>query len=159
MSGGESVTVQHNTVQQIGNILSVYNYPARNFVFRDNIIQYNLYGIACYIQGPPCLDFPYCHCFSHVTLKGNIIADNANQAVSNQIERNFPVGNFIIPSYDQFGFVDYARGNWRLTPNNRYRGRATDGKDPGIDFAQFDASGINAAINGVEAASPKVSNR
>ena len=148
MSGGESVTVEHNTVQQIGNILSVYNYPARNFVFRDNIIQYNLYGIVCYIQGAPCQDYPYCRCFSGVTLKGNYIADNANQAASNQIEKNFPAGNFILSSYDQFGFIDYRQGNWRLAPGSKLRGRATDGKDPGVNFAEFDKSGVNSAVDG-----------
>jgi hypothetical protein len=146
MSGSDSVTVEHNTVQQIGSIISGYNYPAKNFVFRNNIIQYNLYGIACFIQ-PQCPDIPFCHCLPGATVTGNVIADNANQSASNQIEKGLP-GNFFVPSYDQFGFVDYARGNWRLAPNNRYRGKATDGKDPGIDFAAFDASGVNSAMQG-----------
>ena len=148
MSGGESVTVEHNTIQQMGNMLSIYNFPVRNFVFRDNIIQYNLYGIVCYIKGEPCTDYPYCRCFERVTLKGNVIADNANQAASNQIDKNFPVGNFIVASYDQFGFVDYRQGNWKLAPSSKYRGRATDHKDPGIDFAEFEASGVYSAVEG-----------
>jgi len=148
MSGGDSIIVEHNTIQQIGNILSVYNFPVSNFVFRDNIIQYNLYGIVCYIQGSPCTDFPYCRCFSHITLKGNIIADNANQAASNQIDKNFPAGNFIIPSFDNFGFVDYRSGNWKVAPASKFRGRASDGTDPGVDFAKFDSSGVNSAPDG-----------
>lgn len=148
VSGGDGMVVEHNTVQQIGNILSSYNNPARNFVFRNNIIQYNLYGIACFIQGGACPDVPYCNCFPGATVKGNVIADNRNQSASNQIEKGLPAGNFFVPSYDQFGFVDYARGNWRLAPNNKYRKMATDGKDPGIDFALFDASGVNLAVQG-----------
>lgn len=148
VSGGDSITVEHNTVQQIGNILSAYNNPAKNFVFRNNIIQYNLYGIACFIQGAACPDVPYCNCFPGALVKGNVVADNANQSASNQIEKSLPAGNFFVPSYDQFGFVDYARGNWRLASNNRYRGKAIDGKDPGIDFALFDASGVNFAVQG-----------
>lgn len=147
-SGGDSMTVEHNTVQQIGNILSSYNNPGKNFVFRNNIIQYNLYGIACFIQGAACPDVPYCNCFPNATVQGNVIADNRNQSASNQIEKSFPAGNFFVPSYDQFGFVDYARGNWRLAANNQYRRKATDGKDPGIDFALFEASGVNLAVQG-----------
>lgn len=149
ISGGDSMTVEHNTVQQLGNILSAYNNPGKNFVFRNNIIQYNLYGIACFIQGAACpTDAPYCNCFPGATLKGNVIADNANQSAANQIEKSFPAGNFFVPSYAQLGFVDYARGNWRLAANSQYRRKATDGKDPGIDFALFDASGVNLAIQG-----------
>jgi hypothetical protein len=148
ISGGDSMTVEHNTVQQIGNILSGYNNPGRNLVFRNNIIQYNLYGIVCFIQGAPCPDVPYCNCFPGATIKGNVIADNASQSASNQIEKSLPAGNFFVPSYDQFGFVDYARGNWRLAANSKYRRKATDGKDPGIDFALFEASGVNLAVQG-----------
>jgi hypothetical protein len=148
ISGGDSLIVEHNTVQQIGNILSVYGNPGKNFVFRNNIIQYNSYGIACFIQGAACPDVPYCNCLPGAIVKGNIIADNANQSASNQIEKSLPVGNFFVPSYDQLGFVDYARGNWRLSANNRYRRKGTDGKDPGIDFAIFEASGVNYAVQG-----------
>jgi hypothetical protein len=149
ISGGESMTVEHNTVQQIGNILSAYNQPGKKFVFSNNIIQYNLYGIACFIQGGACpADAPNCNCFPGASMKGNIIADNLNQTAANQIEKSLPAGNFFVPSFDQLGFVDYAKGNWRLAPSSRYRGKATDGKDAGVDFTLFDASGVNQAIKG-----------
>jgi hypothetical protein len=149
ISGGDSMIVEHNTVQQIGNILSAYSNPGKNFVFRNNIIQYNLYGIACFIQGAACPDVPYCNCFPGATVKGNIIADNANQSATNQIEKSLPAGNFFVPSYDQLGFQDYSRGDWRIAANSRYRKKATDGKDPGIDFAAFEASGVNHAVQGM----------
>jgi hypothetical protein len=148
ISGGDAITIEHNTVQQVGNILSVYNVPTKNFVFTNNIIQYNLYGIACFIQGPPCPDIPYCNCFRGETIKRNLIADNASQSVSNQIDKNILARNLFVPSYNQLGFVDYSRGNWRLGANSKYRGKATDGKDPGINFAEFDASGVSFAIQG-----------
>jgi len=147
ISGGESVTVAHNTIQQLGNILSIYTQPVKNFVFRDNIVQYNLYGIVCYAPAQGC-GFPSCSCFAGVTMRGNIIADNANQSASNQLDTNFPPGNFFVRSYDQIGFVDLAGGDWRLKSTSKIRGRATDKKDPGIDFAEFEASGVNSAVTG-----------
>lgn len=149
ISGGDSVTVEHNTVQQIGTIISGYNNPAKNFVFRNNIIQYNLYGIACFIQNPaPCPDLPYCRCLPGAAIRNNVIADNANQSAANQIDQSLTAGNYFVGSFGLLGFVDYAQGNWRLAPNSRYRGKATDGKDPGVDFAALDASGVNYAMRG-----------
>ena len=78
VSGSDSVTVDHNTVQQAGNIISGYGDPAKNFTFTNNIVQFNNYGIACFIQGTHglwidivlSLFFPddaawQCHCGQH----------------------------------------------------------------------------------------------
>ena len=83
-----------------------------------------------------------CHCFPDATIKGNVIADNANVGANYPLDKNFPIGNFFVPSYDKLGFVDHAKDNWRLAANSKIRGRATDGKDPGVDFAAFEASGV-----------------
>ena len=147
ISGGDSVTVEHNTVQQIGNIISGYNNPAKNFVFRNNIVQYNLYGVACFIE-PQCADVPFCNCFPGGSIKGNVIADNKNVSASDPIEKRFP-GNFIVSSYEVAGFVDYAHGNWQLAAGSKYRGKGSDGKDPGVDVAALDASGVRSAKEGL----------
>lgn len=147
INGTDSVTIEHNTVQQGGNIITSYGEPATNFVFRNNIVQYNQYGVACSI-GTPCPDVPFCHCFPGATVKGNIIADNTNLAASYPIDKAFPPGNYIVSSYDKVGFVDYAHGNWQLAAASKYRGKATDGKDPGVDFAALNASGVRSARDG-----------
>lgn len=141
INGGEGITVEHNTVQQAGNIVSSEK-AASGFVLRNNIIQYNLYGMACFIQGPPCSNNMACHCFSDATITGNVIADNENVGANYPLDKQFPAGNFIVASYDKVGFVDYAKGNWRLAPNSTFRRKGTDGKDPGVDFAAFEASGV-----------------
>ena len=46
-NGAESVTVNHNTVQHGGNIVSGYGKPTIGFSFTNNIVQYNAYGIVC----------------------------------------------------------------------------------------------------------------
>ena len=146
VSGGSALTVEHNTVQNIGNIISAYNEPTTSLVFRDNIVQYNSYGIACFIQGAACPVLPYCRCLPDAMMKGNIIADNANVSANYPIDKAFPSGNFIIASYDQVGFEDYKRDKWRLRGN--YRNKGTGQKDPGIDFEAFEASGVYSAIDG-----------
>ena len=153
INGTDSVTVEHNTVQQGGNIMTSYGEPARNLVFRNNIIQFNLYGIACSVEKPTCPAIPFCNCFPGGTIKGNVIADNRNVRASYHLEKGFP-GDSIVSSYDEVGFIDYARGNWQLAPRSKYRGKATDGKDPGVDYAALNASGVRSAKDGV-ASTPK----
>jgi len=145
--GTDSVTVEHNTVQQAGNIISSYGAPTKNFIFRNNIVQFNLYGVACSVEAPKCPTVPFCNCFPGGTIKGNVIADNRNASASDDIKKNFP-GDFIVSSYNEVGFVDYAHGNWQLADGSRYRGKGSDGKDPGVDIAALDASGVRSAKEG-----------
>jgi hypothetical protein len=147
INGTDSVTVEHNTVQQGGNIITSYGDPATNFVFSNNIVQFNLYGVVCSI-GTQCPGIPFCHCFPNGRMKGNIVADNANVSASYPIGPAFPPGNYIVSSYDKVGFIDYGRGNWQLAASSKYRGKATDGKDPGVDYAAFIASGVRFAKEG-----------
>ena len=145
ISGGETVTIEHNTVQQAGNVLSAYGQPTKNFVFRNNILQHNRYGIACFNNGPACPQGAPCNCFPDGLLKGNLIADNANVGAQEPLERKYPAGNFFVNSYESIGFMDYVHGNWQLATGSKYRGKATDGKDPGVDFRALAASGAQSA--------------
>ncbi|MEP6741285.1 MAG: hypothetical protein ABJB61_02210 [bacterium] len=151
ISGAESVTVEHNTVQQGGNIITSYGEPAPGFIFRNNIVQFNQYGVACSIQGPACTGIAFCQCFPGGTIKGNVIADNANASANDPIQKNFP-GNYFVNSYDGAGFMDYAHGNWQLGSASKYRGKATDGRDPGVDSVALYASGVRSAKEGTAAA-------
>jgi hypothetical protein len=148
VSGTDGLSVEHNTVQNIGNIISAYGQQTVNFVFRDNIVQYNAYGVACFIENVNCPGLAYCRCFPDVTMKGNVVADNANVSAQYPIDKAFPAGNFIIATYDGAGFVDFAHDKWQLKTASPFHGKASDGKDPGIDFAAFEASGVRSAITG-----------
>jgi len=97
-NGAESVIVSHNTVQQAGNIISSYGSPTRNFSFINNIVQHNSYGIACSIQGGSCFESAFCRCFPNATVKGNVIADNANASAAGPIQNNFPFGISFLPT-------------------------------------------------------------
>lgn len=148
VSGTDGLAVEHNTVENIGNIISGYGQQTVGFVFRDNIVQYNAYGIACFIENVTCPGLAYCRCFPDVTMKGNVIADNANVSAQYPIDKAFPAGNFIIATYDGAGFVDSAHDKWQLKTSSAFHGKGSDGKDPGVDFAAFEASGVRSAVSG-----------
>lgn len=125
---GDTITVENNTVQQTGNIMTCYGIPNSNFVFRNNIIQFNAFGFSC----PPNMLSP--------NSRGNVIADNTGTISANGYPANIPKSNLIVNSYDQAGFVDYARGDWRLAAQSRVKGKGSDGKDPGVDFSVLAAA-------------------
>ena len=147
INGGDTVTVEHNTVQQNGNIITSYGQPTHGFIFRNNIVQFGKYGLVCVGEGPPCKrEGPFCRCFPDNLIKANVIADNENTLRSDSsISNQYPVGNFFVDSFDSIRFVDYQHGDWRLAPESKVRSKATDGKDPGIDINALNASGVRAA--------------
>jgi len=149
VSGGRQILVAHNTVQQAGNIITAYGAPAGGFVFRDNIVQFNNYGVACLITSGDCgRDNPFCNCFPGGTFRGNVIADNLGVAAGNHDEEKYPAGNYFVSSFQRIGFNDSAGGDWRLSAGSRTRKRATDGTDPGVNVEALIAAGATAARDG-----------
>ncbi len=129
-SGADSVTVEHNTVEHTGNMIVCHGESTTNFVFRNNILQHNNYGVVC--EGGAR------GAFKPQDFRGNVIADNYNSAASGYLlNNNFPPGNYFPPSFKQVRFVNNAGGDWRLAADSRFKGRASDGKDPGVDFQTF----------------------
>jgi hypothetical protein len=154
-NGGQQITVEHNTVQQAGNIITAYGSPTRNFIFRDNIVQFNRYGIVCQIEGSECgRENLFCNCFPAGVFKGNVMADNLGVAGSDRVEEKYPAGNYFVSSYQKIGFTDFARGDWRLGANSRTRRRASDGRDPGVDVDALERAGAASARNGERLPSP-----
>lgn len=148
-NGGQQITVEHNTVQQAGNVITAYGPPSRSFVFRDNIVQLNQYGIVCLTDGSDCgPENMFCNCFPGAVFKGNVFADNLGIAANDRLPDKYPSGNYFFGSYQRIGFSDFAHGNWRLAANSRTRNRGSDGKDPGVDTEALIAAGVNLARTG-----------
>jgi hypothetical protein len=149
-NGGQQITVEHNTVQQSGNIITAYGSPTRNFVFRDNIVQFNRYGIVCLLDASTCgRENIFCNCFPGGVFKGNVIADNLGATASDHAEDNYPQGNYFVSTYQRIGFTDFAHGDWRLGANSKTRRRATDGRDPGADVDALLVAGAMSAREGI----------
>lgn len=52
----------------------------------------------------------------------------------------YPTNNFYPASLSDIGFVDLAGKNYRLASTSPYKGKGTDGKDPGIDWDALEAA-------------------
>jgi hypothetical protein len=68
------------------------------------------------------------------------------------VSKKYPPGNFFVGAASDVGFVDYARGNFRLASNSPFKRRATDGRDPGCDI-----DALEAAISGLTSTQPPTS--
>lgn len=149
INGGQQITVAHNTVQQAGNIITAYSAPSRNFIFRDNIAQFNRYGIVCLTDSSGCgPENMFCVCFPGGAFKGNVIADNLGAAAGDDMGSKYPSGNYFVGSYQRIGFTDFAHGDWRLGAGSKTRRRGSDGRDPGVDLDALIAAGAMNAREG-----------
>jgi len=148
-NAGQEITVAHNTVEQAGNIITAYGAPTGNFIFRDNIVQFNRYGIVCSVPRFECRrENIFCSCFPAGVFKGNVFADNMGVATSDTLEEKYPRGNYFISSYQRVAFTDFANGNWSPESIGRIRGKATDGKNPGVDVGDLRSAGAASARDG-----------
>ena len=141
----DGVTVDHNTVIHSGNITKAYGDPDLNFVFTNNLLAHNEYGVFGDSQAPGMKTIAAY--FPGGVFRGNVIAGAE--------ERLYPPGNFFPPSLASVRFADPPAGDYRLTPASPYRHRATDGKDVGCDFAALEAAGALPATRPRIISSPR----
>ena len=129
--GPGDIVIEHNTISQSGHIVLAYGgtkqepKPIMGFVFRDNLIRHNQYGVlgSDHAIGEDSLR-AY---FPDSVFESNVIAGGD--------ERRYPKGNTFIAN-DEFDgtFVNAAAGDYRLK-NERLRGKGSDGRDVGADVA------------------------
>ena len=133
--GGSDIVVDHNTVLQSGNIITAtYSsalVPASSFVFTNNIVSNNQYGVFGDYGvgiGTPAISayFP-----------GSSFARNA---IVGGGASSFPDNNYFPSSLAAVGFVDRANSNYALAPGTPYVRAGTDGKDVGVDFTAMAAA-------------------
>jgi hypothetical protein len=106
ISESEEVEVDHNTVLQSGNVITAYGAANFGFVFKNNLVLHNLYGIKGdgTKSGNETLDFY----FPDRSFKKNVIVGAQNSA--------YPQKKNFYPAFiEEVGFVDFANGNYRLT--------------------------------------------
>jgi hypothetical protein len=130
--GPSDISIVHNTVLQSGNIVMAYGgqrdapQPIPGFRFRDNLVRHNQYGVHGADRAPG-MDTLQAF-FPGVDFTGNGMAGGDS--------RQYPAGNlFVSPEEFEAQFVQPSSGDFRLRPNSRFRGRASDGKDLGADMA------------------------
>jgi hypothetical protein len=119
------VTIEHNTAFHGSSIIAASGRPHTNFVFRDNIVVNNEYGVIGDDAGtgrPTLVRY-----FPGAVFDKNVIVGG--------LPGLYPAGNFFPLSLDRVGFVNRKGGDCRLAPSSAYRGVGDGGRDPGVDFA------------------------
>jgi len=125
LDGTSGVTIDHNTAIQSDSILfGGDRTPHAGFVFQNNIVLNNRYGIMASGTGAgrPTLEryFP-----------GAIVRRNAIVGGS---AAEYPADNFFPASIDQVGFVGLQSMNFRLAASSAYKHASTDRRDLGADI-------------------------
>ncbi len=127
------LVIAHNTVLDATNSAITFGGPATDppvrMVFRDNIITGGQYGV----KGPGLGTAATLATFIPDGFRNNLVITADGSGYRSTV---------LVQSANAVGFT--SRADLRLNASSRYRGRATDGKDPGADVAA-----VQAAIAGV----------
>jgi len=118
-----SVVIDHNTAIHIGNIITAEGPPHRGFVFTNNIVAHNTYGIAGsgVGTGTQALDA----LFPGAVVRRNVIVGGSSSL--------YPRDNFFPGSWAQVKFEDLPQGRVRLAESSPFRRAGLDGTDVGVD--------------------------
>ena len=126
IDGPVDVTFSHNTGLSSGAIFlggNAATHFTERFTFINNLISCNHYGIHdSNGRGEGMKAFK-------ASCKNWIFAANVIAGVSAQ---GYPPQNHFLPKIQNIGFVDYEKGNYKLTGS--YQNAGTDGKDIGADI-------------------------
>jgi hypothetical protein len=126
IGGAEYVTIDHNTGFATGNILTTESAQGLNvaLVFTNNIVAHNAYGVIGTDTGIGLLTLSRWW-KSYVFKKNVIVGGQAS---------NYPPDNYFINSFSEVGFVDMAKGDYRLSSSSSYRNAGADGKNIGCNL-------------------------
>lgn len=131
INGGQNITLDHNTVFEDGSTDLYAVSAVTGFTFTNNILQNNAWAIMGDNASPG--NGTIAMYFS----SGGLFQDSIIVAAP---AGSYPTGNFYPATMSGVGFMDYANGNYRLSPSSSYKGAATDGTDIGADIDAINAA-------------------
>ncbi len=128
VSNGEDILIANNTSFNVGNLTTFFGEMPKNFIFRDNIVAHDSYGI----NGHPNIK----SADAQKLFQNNIIF---NSKKINKSDSVFPAGNIWIEDYKSIGFMNPAQKDFRLAANSRFKGKGKNGADIGssLNIADF----------------------
>jgi hypothetical protein len=131
LSGASGLVVEHNTVAQTGSVVVADGAPPnRGFVFRDNIVWHNAYGIMG--SGAGVGDSALEHFFPGAVVSSNAFIGpwpTAGGATTSMYSRTGR--NFFPDSAEKAGLMGAQMEDYRLDETSRLRSAASDGRDLG----------------------------
>src|SRR4030095_13205980 len=144
-AGGYNVTVTHNTIRNVNTVNPVFNAAGEgvgqtNLTVKDNIFNYGASGFNYKSPGGYRQAWPS----NGIIEQKNIVT--ANGWLTNDPGQPGEVPNsYRVTSDSGVGFVSVinadAGGDYRgyaLSSTSPFKGRASDGTDPGVDFAALE---------------------
>src|SRR5262249_26787669 len=118
-------------------------------VFTNNIAPHNAYGVIGSGTGVGTASLS--HWFTSYVFKNNVIVGGEAS--------KYPPGNHFVNSFNDVGFIDMAKGDYRLSPSSRFRNTIAGGGDIGCNLAAFNsAASITGDAVPVDSANPKRTN-
>ena len=133
--GGHDVVFSHNTILNAWSLGDGGGLPTQNLTLIDNIVNNGEYGLSCFIGNGARST-----CWPGLLIQSSVIVDNQSVGGLSSI---YPSGNFFPTSGPAVGWVDPASDNYSLSASSPYKGKASDGTDPGVDM-----NGLLAALGG-----------
>ena len=161
--GIEDVTVTHNTVyRNIGTNPKIISFQeggtaaSEGFSFKDNIV-YSTIGLPMGKDGGPAqrygidaLNYIFQASGGYEWQK-NVIVPFGSGALTPE-SANMPLTDLWTAleadAQSQAGFIDALNGNFGLLSSSPFKGKASDGKDPGVDLALLSAAIANTVSGG-----------
>ncbi|HEY5908812.1 MAG TPA: hypothetical protein VIZ31_12275 [Vicinamibacteria bacterium] len=129
LDGVVNLLIAHNTAMHAGNLVTVAGRPNLGFIFRDNLVFQNQYGIVGDGTGPG-LETLNAY-FPGALFRRNVIVGATASS--------YPSDNFFPGAPALVGFMSEGEGDYRLSASSPYKAAATDGKDIGVDFGALGA--------------------
>jgi len=123
--GADTVTVDHNTALFAIAIAIQNGQPTTRLTYTNNIASQGIIG--CGGPGNDTIK----NCLPGTSIKRNIFY---NDSVHEPEYGNYPVDNWYPDTLAELGLINITGGDFKLANTSRYKGRATDGKDPGCDL-------------------------
>jgi hypothetical protein len=150
---GRDIFVTHNTILQPNHIIAALGVTNGQFVFKDNIVDNGEYGVQCFVSPSNLLG-----CFPGFQMTGNVIVGVPmlyRPYCTNQNSVVYPSGNTCVNNAGLVGFTDLTNNSYRLAPDSPFKGKASDGTDPGVDMdALLAAQGAPAPSKAVTITQP-----
>lgn len=125
---GRDFTFRHNTAWTNVNMISLTKPATDNLVFIDNLMTAGSYGVKPDGGGVGWNSGLGSHIRGNSVMKGNTIIREGTERARRADPKGYPDGNLWFDSFEDAG-VDPER--YRLGPESKARGTATDGTDPG----------------------------
>ena len=117
-NGFDNVTLTHNTHIQTGNIMTLYGTPSQKFVYTNNLTIRGSKGYGLVGDG-----------FGEGTVALRKYAADAvfrNNVLIGAKASEYPKENQYPASVDRVGFVNFEKGDYRLSPGSPYKGIGAD---------------------------------